>query len=379
MTSKAYENATDANRQQGGRRNLIINGAMQVAQRGTSTSIAHDGTENAFTLDRFEFESDFFDQFDGTVTQNSDAPSGFSSSLKWTTGTGETGVASNEYARVVYRIEAQDLQMIDSGTSNAKTMTFSFYVKSSETGTYSLSIEKNDTTARIFNSAYTINTADTWELKTITVPGDTDSGATIANDNGAGWIIRWALASGSTLDTGSVSESWSDYADDKLHALPSGDGPSNDVVTTASATWQITGVQLEVGNVATPFEHRSFQEELSNCQRYYVRLGQTQYSTGGEYSVYVCAQWSSTAIFFTVPSPVPIRAEPTLGGPSGTVGSARGAGSLDTGITVADFDVVGFTEFNIPIRITTSFTPVNAQTYSMYVTDDKYVELDAEL
>lgn len=243
-------------------KNLIINGAMQVAQRGTSTSFAHDGTRTSYTLDRFSFVMrNTADEFDCTVTKDSDAPDGFSNSLKVTTGTPESVVDADDYVYLRQRIEAQNLQQLNYGASGALSATVSFYVKSSQTGTFGVNLYGVDG-ARITGSTYTINSANTWEYKTITFAGD--ASGTINNDNDAGLQLTWHLAAGSDW-TSTDNTSWVAYSD----AAWAYGHAQNGVVTTASATWQITGVKLEVGEQATPFEHRSYGDELARCQRYY--------------------------------------------------------------------------------------------------------------
>ena len=164
-------------------RNLIINGAMNVSQRGTSHAFAHDGTANAYTLDRFFFETNAMDELDVTVTQDSSVPSGqgFSNSMKVDITTAESTLASDEFVRILQKIEAQNLQVLNYGTSDAKTTTLSFWVKSNLTGAFAVSMYEADGN-RIIGSTYTISSADTWEKKTITFIGDT--GGTINDDSG---------------------------------------------------------------------------------------------------------------------------------------------------------------------------------------------------
>ena len=270
----------------GGRRNILINGAMQVAQRGTSLSIAHDGTTQGYLVDRFRISFANTDQIDGTFTQVADHPiSANGKSLKWTTGTAESAIDSNEYLYFAQIIEAQNLQHLNYGNSNAKTTTLSFYVKSSITGTYAVGLYKADSTVRIHNQTYTISSANTWEKKTVTFVGDTDSSAGIVNDNGMGFYVSWHLAAGTGYTSSDATSGWVDYAATKW---ANGQG-TNAVATTAGATWQMTECQFEVGSQATPFEHRSFGEELALCQRYFqyhvststaARYYADQYSSG---------------------------------------------------------------------------------------------------
>jgi len=243
-------------------RNLIINGAMQVAQRGTS-SIGVT-TSGYYACDRFEYNQSGRDQAIVTVSQASDAPNGFVKSFKIETTTAETAVDATEYFMARYKIEAQDLQHLKYGTSSAQQLTLSFWVKSSIAATYAVYLYSADG-GRIIGSTYTIGTASTWEYKTITFAGDT--GGTINDDTGSGLDLAFVLAAGSDMrDTDNTA--WSSYAGGKLaygHTAA-----ANAVITTSGATWQITGVQLEVGDTATPFEHRSYGDELARCQRYYV-------------------------------------------------------------------------------------------------------------
>ena len=249
---------------------LLINGNMAVSQRGSSFSFAHDGTRIAQTIDRYRFVmTSAMDQFDCTVTQDSDAPSGsgFSNSLKITTGTAESAIDANELVYLDQKIEAQNLQHLLYGTSSAKKLTLSFWVKSSVTGTYGVGLYKPDATSRIINATYTIDTASTWEYKEITFDGDTDSGGTINDDNGAGLWVSWHLASGSDYDSTDSSD-WIDYVSATWAYGHAQDG----VVTTAGATWQLTGAKLEVGTSATPFKHESYAENELKCKRYYQKI-----------------------------------------------------------------------------------------------------------
>ena len=255
-----------------GRKNLIINGAMQVAQRDTSTT-----QHNGYGSDRFEANAGNLDQLAVTLTQNSvtDLPQ-FTKSLKFTTTTAETNLDSNEYFRIMQKIESQSCQQLAYGTSSAKSVTLSFWIKSSVTGTYALSLFADASAGtRIIGSTYTISSANTWEKKTLTFAGDT--ARVMDNDNSEGLRLMWFIGADSAL-TSSNNTSWGAYSASKLAY---GQG-TNAVLTTANATWEVTGVQLEVGSVATDFEHRSYGEELQLCQRYY-EIGQgylTYYSSG---------------------------------------------------------------------------------------------------
>ena len=253
-------------------RNMVINGAMNVSQRGTSLTMAHDGVQSGYLLDRFEFAmGSNQDTFDGAYSQASDGPDGVSAnSILWTTGTAESAIAADEIFYVAQTIEAQNCQRLGLGTSSSKQVTLSFYVKSSITGTYGVNVYKpdaaGDLTASIVTGTYTISSANTWERKTITFPSGTAASLGITDDNGQGLTINWHLAAGSTY-TSANGTSWGDYAAGKWafgHA-------QNGVATTAGATWFLTGVQMEVGPVATEFEQEDFGVTLAKCKRYFER------------------------------------------------------------------------------------------------------------
>ena len=155
-------------------RNLVINGAMNVAQRGTSST-----SSGVKTVDRFAFNASSYDEAAFTQTQSSLAPSGFTKSYRIDCTTIESALAADEIANVSQSIEAQNLQHIQNGSSDAKSLTLSFWVKSNKTGAFTVNFYKPDNTARHISSTYTINTADTWEYKTITIAGDTAGGGIV--------------------------------------------------------------------------------------------------------------------------------------------------------------------------------------------------------
>ena len=246
-------------------KNFVINGAMNVAQRGTSFSFAHDGTTNAYTLDKFAFIVSNTDSLDGTVTQATDVPTGkgFANSFKWTTGTAESAVASDEVMYIEHKVEAQNVAGLRYGTSDAKPVTLSFWVKSSITGTFNSGIYQSDG-ARIITKTYTISSANTWEYKTLTFAGDTSG--TINDDNGEGLRPIWNIFSGSDY-TSSDSTSWGSYSS----ATWAYGHAQNAHATTAGATFLLTGVQLEIGEKATEFEHEPFETTLHKCERYFCK------------------------------------------------------------------------------------------------------------
>ena len=281
-----------------GRRNLIINGAMQVSQRGTDFNDVANGT---YTVDRFKVGKNNTDDAVINVDQVTTSPDGFSNSLKISVGTAESALAADENLLLQHLIEAQNLQHLQNGSSGAQSVTLSFWVRSDKTGTYTAAIRKPDNTDRNQSKEYTISAADTWEHKSLTFSGDT-SGGGIANDNGAGFFCDWWLAGGSNF-TGGAMDTWANTATQRL---------STNQVNLMDGTneWYITGVQLEVGTNASDFEHRSFGEELGLCQRYYWQSGREQNKTVSH--IYAVA--SSTSQIEVIPSPPAgeMRAAPSL-------------------------------------------------------------------
>jgi len=274
-------------------KNLVINGAMQIAQRGTSSN-----STGYTTVDRWtSFLSN--STLSVTVSQSTDAPDGFSNSFKWETTAGAT-LNTNTILGVQQWVEAQTLQQLGYGTTSAKKLTLSFWVKSSVTGTFAVSFYEDDD-SRMIGSTYTINTANTWEKKNITIDGDTIG--VIDNDNGAGLKPIFHIASGSDF-TSTDNTSWGAYSGGKWAY-----GHVTNTLATSTGTWQLTGVQLEVGESATEFEHRPYTTELLLCQRYYQRVGGN--GNSGE------ALWSSYGASYNYSSwkfAVTMRATPTIGG-----------------------------------------------------------------
>jgi len=311
-----------------GRKNMIINGAMNVAQRGTQ-SLSSD----AYTAcDRFSYDITGSYAATYNTTQDSSGTDGFSNSLKFDVTTADTP-ATDEFGRILYRIEAQDLQHLKYGTSSAQSITLSFWVKSNKTATYAISIYVSDGT-RIIGSTYTISSADTWEYKTVTFAGDT--AGTIDNNNDTGMQFSFVLDSGSNW-TSADNSSWGAYSAGK-----NAYGHTATVGRSTSDYFQITGVQLELGSTATDFEHRSYGEELALCQRYYEAI------SGG---LGVGIVKSSTAADCAFQPKVTKRAAPTISF-SGTLyandGSAQQGASLSSTVVTKDglIVIVGFSSLN---------------------------------
>jgi len=289
-----------------GKENLIINGDMAVAQRNSSSAVtvAHNSYQ---TVDRILF----LISNDGAFTseQSSTAPDGFSNSLKLAVTTADTSIGATQYAYFDHRIEAQNLQHLNYGTASATDITLSFWVRSSKTGTYCITVQKTDSTRYHFVKEYTIDTADTWEHKTITIAPDSNikaSGGAITNDNGDGLRISWFLSCGSTYAS-ATDNVWSSDTNDYA--------TSNQVnwLDSTSNDFYLTGLKLEVGSTATSFLHESYAENLAKCQRYYYKHceGITQHVSLGD-------AHQTTQMDAVVHFPVTMRATPTLDANSGT-------------------------------------------------------------
>ena len=278
-------------------RNLIINGAMQVAQRGTSTT----GITAASypTCDRWYFNINLAGTW--TVSQSTDAPagSGFTNSFKADCTTADASLDSGDYIQFQQRFEGQNLQRLKYGTSSAEKITLSFWVKATKTGTNVLMLYQDDA-ADMINAQYTINASNTWEYKTLTFVGNT--GDVITNDNTRGFICIWHLAAGSARTSGSIMDTWGGYAtgNEAVGQVNHADSTSN--------TWQITGVQLEIGEQATPFEHRSYGDELAACMRYYYESGGKSTNDWGQKGYQIANNYVAN----TLSHPVAMRASATV-------------------------------------------------------------------
>ncbi len=248
-------------------KNLVINGAMNVAQRGTSST-----SEGYQTVDRFYITINEEDNLAFTQAQSTDAPTGFSNSYKIDCTTVESALASDELAYVAYKTEAQDCMRTLNGTADAKPLTLSFWVKSNKTGTYAITLYKPDNTARSLGKTYTISSANTWEYKTVTFEGDT-SGGGLNDDNGEGLNFYFTLMAGSDW-TSSDGTSWHNYANASFSY-----GHNVNMFDNTANEWLLTGVQLEIGEKATPFEHEPFSVTLKKCERYFEKT--QSYSTAG--------------------------------------------------------------------------------------------------
>lgn len=281
-------------------RNRIINGAMVIDQRNAGASVtANDG----YMLDRWKFNST--QNGKGTVQQVSVAPTGFTNSFLFTS-TSTYSVLSSDLLEISQRVEGFNVSDLSWGTASAQTVTLSFWVRSSLTGTFGGAVN-NSAFNRSYPFTYTISSANTWEQKSITIAGDTSG--TWLTTNGIGIRVGFSLGAGSTYSGTAGSWAGAGYT--------SATGATS-VVGTNGATFYITGVQLEAGSVASPFERRDYGRELAMCQRYYEKsfnestAPAQNVSSSGAYSTMQVVGQGTTQYAGSVKFSVSKRVAPTV-------------------------------------------------------------------
>ena len=254
-------------------RNIVINGDMQIAQR--STSVASITSSGYYTVDRFRTSLTTLGTW--TQSQSTDVPTGqgFASSLKMDCTTADASPAAGDFLIFQQIFEGQNLQYLKKGTANAVSLTASFWVKSTKTGTFILELQDIDN-SRTISKSYTVNTTNTWEKKTITFEGDTTGAFT--NDNDLSLALNFWLGAGTDRTSGTLATSWESQtnANRAVGQVNCADSTSND--------WYITGVQLEAGTSATDFEFLPIDVDLARCQRYFEK-GTNVYLNGLSTSV----------------------------------------------------------------------------------------------
>ena len=287
-------------------RNRIINGAMVIDQRNAGASVTPSA--DGYTLDRWIYQASQTSKF--TIQQNAGSvtpPVGFGNYLGTSVASAVT-IGSSDYFLISQYIEGFNTSDLGWGTANAKTITLSFWVRSSLTGTFGGALQ-NNATNRSYPFTYTILSANTWEQKSVTIAGDT-TGTWVGATNGLGVRVRFGLGVGSTLS--GTAGAWN--GNNNLSST----GAVN-VVGTSGATFYITGVQLEVGTQATSFEYRQYGTELSLCQRYYYKIQAS--GTANTFGVGFCNSTTSTT--GTTVFPVTMRTAPTALEQSGTASHYR--------------------------------------------------------
>jgi hypothetical protein len=345
-------------------RNIIINGDMSIAQRGTSESGV--GASDVYLIDRFQLDTNATPSARFTISQDTDVPSGqgFSKSLKLDCTTAQTSYSSNQLVAVVQRIEGQMLQYLKYGTSSAESLTLSFWVKSNKTGTYTLELDQAGN-AKDYSQTYTISSADTWEKKTLTFNGDTATA--LANDNTEELEVNFWLAAASDFTSGTLNTSW--------NSTVNANRVSSSQVNIADSTsneWYVTGVQLEVGSAASDFEFLPVDVNLQRCQRYfqmYVEGG----NTSSKIPIALTAYGSNNATG-GVPYYAEMRASPS--GSHSNVTCNYGGGT--TSITGISYYATAYAS-GMDITVTGQSWSTGRCVTIQYSATNAYMRFDAEL
>ena len=307
-----------------GSKNIVINGDMSIAQRGTSESSYTSDTYS--TVDRMKTRVGSLGTW--TISQSTDVPTGqgFAKSLKWDCTTADASPAADDFLFLEHKIEGQNLQYLKYGTSSSETVTLSFWVKSNKTGTGQVNLRDYDND-KLLGGTYTISSANTWEKKTITYIGNTSD--TLDNDNAVSLALEFWLDSGSTYTGGTAPTAWEtrDQTDrNAAGTLSLGDNTAND--------WFITGVQLEAGTTASDFEFLPYDVNLARCQRYYHEQGRT--TTGDNYEGFcIIAAYSATASRGVYFLPTTMRSIPSFSS-NGNFALVGGSAGSVTAIALAD-------------------------------------------
>lgn len=322
----------------GGGKNLLINGGMQVAQRGLARTSSDNSWEGFVTVDRWSFRWNNSVSGSATISQESGsgAPTGFGNFFKVNVGTANASLSSSDWVYLYQPIEAQNLQKLKYGTSSAEKLTLSFYAK--RVGTWagsqniSVGLQTADGTPEYINASVTTQT--TWTRHSVTFNGSTS--ATITNDNGVGLNVFISIAgSQSGSYAGAASTSWSTTRQDF-------DNQIGNVLSSTANEFHITGLQLEVGDSASDFEHRTFADELRQCQRYFYKVQGANSDRPGIGGYVVGASEARMDVVF----PCAMRAAPTIGG----TGTAQFDGHADS----ADFNCSAIVIDEVPTDIVSS-------------------------
>jgi len=316
-------------------KNLIINGAMQVAQRGTSLASYSSGN-GVKVLDRWKTSPGSAGTW--TLSQDSDSPDEFSNSLKFLCTTANASLSSSSSLSISQLFEGLNLTSLAKGTASAKSLTLSMWVKSNKIGTYIAELFDADN-SRSISYAYTISLADTWEYKTIVFVGDTTG--TLTFDNTQAMRLSLWLVAGTDFSSGTLATSWGSPVSANRVV-----GQVN-LADTVNNYFAITGVQLELGSAATPFEHRSYGDELLRCQRYcyrpFVTSGLDEDAELGWPRFYASRYSNGGQVYITYP--VSMRTDPVLtySAQSGTIDTDQSSYVL---ATLRDSDDTAFYLFN---------------------------------
>jgi hypothetical protein len=345
----------------GGVRNRIINGAMSIAQYGTSTSVAAGGN-TGYACDRFRCDASVGTAI--TAAQSTSVvPTGFAYSLSYTAGTGTTAAGDN--SEIVHFIEGYNIVDLSWGTANAQSVTLSFWARSSLTGSFGLILENSDASVQ-YLTTYSLPVVNTWTKITLSIPAPTIGTWQINNTRGIG--IRWDMGVG-TINSGASTNAWNTTAASKV-----GVTGTVKITQNTGATFHLTGVQLEKGSAATAFENRQFGTELALCQRYYAKVG--PYTSGIYPGFGTAGGETSTAAFGVFNTPVTMRSSPTFTS-SGTLSLYSASFS-----NITNFGTAYYTNNTVAININVSGGGLTAgRFYSILANNDAtaFIQFSSEL
>lgn len=348
-----------------GRRRLNINGDMRIAQRGTKTNM-----QNGYGgPDRMPLISSALGVY--TLSQSSGSPNGFAKSFQVTTTTANTSPASSAYAILQYRFEGNDLASLKWGTSDAEQLTVSFWVKTNKTGNYNLELYQLDNSSNYFaNKQYTVSSADTWEKKVITFPAGNNVAIPLDDTNALN--VNFWLGAGTNYTSGSAS-------DGNFHSTHADRAAGNvNLADSTSNTFRLTGVQVEIGDQATPFEYLTIAEELQACKRYFERLNYVDVSV----AVVGNAHSSGQSAFAPISWLVEKRTIPSVG----LSGSGQTSGTFSFLTSAGGYPST--TGTNSAAQINTHQCRINGSSYSgltdntittLYATGASFIDIDAEV
>lgn len=349
-------------------RNLIINGAMQVAQRGAGpVTVTVDGE---YLIDRFKTYSSSFNTHSVDHSQDTDVPAGqgFQYSYKLKVSANAAATPTFGYTLIGYSFEGYDINQLEYGTANSKTVAVSFWVKSSVAGTYGFCL-RNSLATRNYTGEYSIQAANTWEYKTFTISGS-DSG-TFETTNATGLEILMGIDVGSTFF--GTANAWNNSN------LFGTSGMTNTWSDTLNNEFYVTGLQVEVGTKSTPFEHRSYGDELQRCMRYFEK----SFYTENDYQVItpgaVLGTSTSADLLGMIYYKVKKRAKPTITGSAAGTFRNNGAGVADEVATSVQYAMVSDINHRILTTSSTSKSSGNAGWISRENQETCFINYDAEL
>jgi hypothetical protein len=344
-------------------KNLVTNGNMRIAQRGTTFNAVNTDSQE-YLVDRWQYRYKLLGE--ATISQDTDAPAGFGNSFKVLVTSAEATPAAGDFIIFRQKFEGQALQGLAKGTASAKANTVSFWVKSNLTGTYIIRFSDVDN-SRAIAATYTINSAGTWEKKTVTFPGDTTG--TLNNDNGQSMDLEFWLGAGSDRTSGTLQTTWGTAVNANTAV-----GQVN-LAGTLTNYWQVTGVQWEIGSVATDFQLSAgtLQGELAACQRYYWR--QIANAAYGMFSLAIGT--GTTTAQPVIKTPTTMRIAPTSVDYS-TIGLIPPAGGI---FAITNFTLGDVNENYVAPQITVASGLTSGTTYRLAGNNSAtaYIGFSAEL